>query len=217
MSEELEAFELAIYEFEKELEDDCNNEWLKRVIAGTKKCYQRLKAIENSNPSEALECVEDLIFNFSVDEYVERYDNNLQVIKQALIQGEQDRKNLELVDKVRSGKTIIFVGKGLAMMNADKYHEYLKMEEEPISKKIKKCLKEQALEIIKEKNVDVLAIKESKTLEEYNRNAWEVEHYGRYNGFRLQLTQEEFDLLKEVLEWLKNHSTKENPELEEYH
>jgi len=55
---------------------------------------------------------------------------------------------------------------------------------------------EKILSIIKEKNVDVLAIKESKTLEEYNRNAWEVEHYGKYRGYKLQLTQEEFDLLK---------------------
>ena len=65
-------------------------------------------------------------------------------------------------------------------------------------KVVEKSLK--ALDIIKEKNVDVLAIKESKTLEEYNRNAWEVEHYGRYKGYKLQLTEEEFNLLKEVLE-----------------
>ena len=56
---------------------------------------------------------------------------------------------------------------------------------------------EKVVRLIFEKNVDILAIKESKTLEEYNRNAWEVEHYGKYKGYKLQLTQEEFDTLKE--------------------
>lgn len=59
---------------------------------------------------------------------------------------------------------------------------------------------EKVLKIIKKKNVDILAIKESKTLEEYNRNAWEVEHYGRYKGYRLQLTEEEFNTVRE---WMK--------------
>ena len=36
MSKELDSVELARIEFEKDLEDDCNNEWLKRVIAGLK-------------------------------------------------------------------------------------------------------------------------------------------------------------------------------------
>ena len=58
---------------------------------------------------------------------------------------------------------------------------------------------EKVLKIIKEKKVDIIAIKESKTLEEYNRNAWEVENYGRYKGYKLQLTQEEFILLKRYL------------------
>lgn len=66
MSKELEALERGILEFEKELEYDCNNEWLKRVIAGMKKCYQRLEAIDTAEPSEALECLEYL--------YSEPYD-----------------------------------------------------------------------------------------------------------------------------------------------
>lgn len=58
---------------------------------------QRLDSIDNANPSEALECVEDLIFNFSVDEYVDRYDNNLQVIKQALLKSQEQEKENELL------------------------------------------------------------------------------------------------------------------------
>jgi hypothetical protein len=67
------------------------------------------------------------------------------------------------------------------------------------NKLLKAQEQEKVLEIIKEKNVDVLVIKESKTLEEYNRNAWEVEHYGKFKGYRLQLTQEEYNSIKEML------------------
>lgn len=59
---------------------------------------------------------------------------------------------------------------------------------------------EKVLKIIKEKNVDIATLKESKTLEEYNRNAWKVEHYGKFKDvYRLQLIQEEFDLVKEMM------------------
>ena len=60
MSKELEALERGIIEFEKDLEDDCNNEWLKRVVAGMKKCYQRLEAIDNLMKKYEIEDIEDL-------------------------------------------------------------------------------------------------------------------------------------------------------------
>ena len=78
------------------------------------------------------------------------------------------------------------------MMNADKYHEYLKMEEEPISKKIKKCLKEQAWDIVVKKNVDMLLIKKYDNVSDYNSAVW-------LSG-REKLTEEEFNLLRSVLE-----------------
>lgn len=60
MSKELEAVEFARIEFEKNLEDDPNNEWLKRRITGLKmaeQTLQRLEAIENTKPSNAMECL----------------------------------------------------------------------------------------------------------------------------------------------------------------
>lgn len=58
---------------------------------------ERLEAIDNANPSEALECVEDLIFNFSVDEYVDRYDKNLATIKATLLKAQEQEKVLKII------------------------------------------------------------------------------------------------------------------------
>jgi len=45
---------------------------------------------------------------------------------------------LELIESVQKGKTILFAGKGVKIMNAKKYNEYLEREdiEEPMSKKM---------------------------------------------------------------------------------
>ena len=45
---------------------------------------------------------------------------------------------LELIESVQKGKTILFGGKGVKIMNAKKYNEYLEREdvEEPLSNKI---------------------------------------------------------------------------------
>ena len=93
MTKELEALKRGILEFEKELEDDCNNEWLKRVVAGMKKCYQRLEAIDNSNPSEALECLEYLYCNptdYNSNDRAKDYDT----IKQALLKAQEQEEDI---------------------------------------------------------------------------------------------------------------------------
>lgn len=168
-----------------------------------------------TNPTKALECLENFIdecqtemYNYAELQNGYQYEKwqykkeQLETIKQALIQAERNRKDIELIEKVRNGKTIIFVGKGLAMMNADKYHEYLKMEEEPISKKIKKCLKEQAWDIIVKNNVNVYQFKEHLKM---SKGTLDYKYYqinlGMFHsGFNInQLIEEEFNLLKEVL------------------
>lgn len=60
---DIEELELAIIEFEKELEEDYNNEWLKRVIAGMKSCKQRLEEIDNKIT------VEDLAKEYDIKPY----------------------------------------------------------------------------------------------------------------------------------------------------
>ena len=165
---------------------------------------------QNAEPTKALECLENFIEECKTEMYnyaelqngyqYEKYQyrkEQLENIKQALIQAEQDKKDLELVEKVRSGKTLIFVGKGLVMMNADKYHEYLKMEKEPISKKIKKCLKEQAWEIIKKKPCNSgLCINYLKVNKHYP-NMQDYEHYCMTIREVDRVNEEEFNTLKE--------------------
>lgn len=53
---------------------------------------------------------------------------------------------------------------------------------------------EKVLKIIKEKNVDIIMIRMSETLDKYNRMIY------KDNFNRKELTQEEFDILKEELE-----------------
>lgn len=65
---------------------------------------------------------------------------------------QEQEKELVDVEKVKSGKTIIHIGKDLVMMNKAKYYEYLELEEEPVSKRIlqAKCEEqEKVLEILK--------------------------------------------------------------------
>ena len=98
MTKELEALERGIIEFEKNLEDDPNNEWLKRTITGMKKCYQRLEAIDNAKPSEALESLDkviDYLNNvYDYKEIKEEIRKDIDTIKQAL-------KRLEKYDELK--------------------------------------------------------------------------------------------------------------------
>ncbi len=57
-----------------------------------------------------------------------------------------------------------------------------------------------ALEIIKEKNVDIVTLKTSNTIEKYNRVVFYMGPYNRFMPHHQELTKEEFNLLKEVLE-----------------
>lgn len=72
-------------------------ETIKFELFKGKQALTELKAIKEAKPSEAIECVEDLIFNFSVDEYVDRYDKNLATIKQALLKAQELEKVLEII------------------------------------------------------------------------------------------------------------------------
>ena len=73
---------------------------LEDEIKDVQLAIDKFKQIKSAEPSEALECVEDLIFNFTVDEYVDRYDKNLATIKQALMsKSNAERLNQILIDR----------------------------------------------------------------------------------------------------------------------
>ena len=104
-NKELDALERGILEFEKELEDDCNNEWLKRVVAGMKKCYQRLKSIDNANPSEAMRCLEELgeigTDDINNQDIMLKDDNDFKdyynTIKNYILKAQEQEKVLEIL------------------------------------------------------------------------------------------------------------------------
>lgn len=62
---------------------------------------QRLEAIDNSNPSEALETLKDMLIGNGVNDNINDYvDNLILPIKQALIQAEKDKKKLNEIEKL---------------------------------------------------------------------------------------------------------------------
>lgn len=137
------------------------------------KVLQRLEQIDNARVFEKVECSEALECLEKLEELVQNIENvyespysngeesynDLNTIKQALIQAENNRIKLEKSEKI-------------------------------ISRLIdKKSKKELAWDIAKNKLVDVFKLYNCKTVEEYNQ--------AQYRDCKL--TEEEFELLKEVL------------------
>ena len=183
VSKELEALERGIIEFEKNLEDDPNNEWLKRTIAGMKKCYQRLEAIENAEPSEVLECLEETLnkaFDYGVqstlDNLLLRGYNTANMLKQELLGNTLD-VDLENIKEEWINKLNITTIK----------QALIKAQEQ-----------KRVLEIIKEKDVDVkfLRMLINSDSEYTRKKALKIYNLCLDNE---ELTPEEFDTLKEMI------------------
>lgn len=131
------------------------------LISITNKALQRLEAIDNANPSEALKCLESIEYALWDDDFhYQRHSKLLNTIEQALIKAEKEHK---------------------------------------------------ALEIIKEKNVSVWGFrnrvfgyqkKQNGNITINDTYEYYLNNFGCYhNGFDIELlTEEEFNLLKEVLE-----------------
>lgn len=130
-------------------------------VAKEKTAMQRLEAIENSNPSEALERLEK---NRNAIPYAIDY----RVIKQSLIKTQKQEEDI-----IHYKGTINNYRRDIALLKD------IKKEQEKV------------LNIIKNKCVDIYLLKSISTLEEYNKSI----------GLRgIELTQEEFDLLKRWFE-----------------
>lgn len=95
-----------------------------------------LKQIKEAKPSEAMECLERVNPHLETDLDRGVWNKQHNVIKQALLKAQELGKELADVEKVKSGKIIIYFGKDLVMMNKNKYYDYLELEKEPISKRI---------------------------------------------------------------------------------
>ena len=62
-----EALELAILEYEKDLEFDENNQWVKNVLKGLKKCEQDLERLEKLE--KVIDILENKIVNILILKY----------------------------------------------------------------------------------------------------------------------------------------------------
>lgn len=142
---------------------------------------QRLEAIDNANPSEALECLENIgnweLANSCMEKVNE--SDEFAIIKQALLKQQEQEKFFDdrLVFKngcIMSG--FDYKGKQIVAMPLEEYDEFMKQEK--------------ALKIIFEKNVNTLLLELAENVDEYNERIVP-------NG---KLTEEEFNLLKEMLE-----------------
>ena len=79
--------------------NDTINDYVDKLIEPIK---QRLEAIDNAKPSEALKCLEsmkdtDIYINRNVEPLFEFYKEELNTIKQALIQAQEQEKVLSII------------------------------------------------------------------------------------------------------------------------
>ena len=178
MSKELEALDELVYSGQENpitISFDITKFF--QVIGEIRECLQRLEAIENTNPSEALEDLEIMYESYCMGYGIndERFKN----IKQALIKSQEQEKenvrNEEILQKYyQDGITLDSV-------------RTLKQERDNYKR---------VLDIIKEKCVSMWHLMKSKTVEDYNFYLI-IEGIEDTNIFKL--TQEEFELLKEML------------------
>ena len=80
-----EALKLAILEYEKDLETDENNQWIKDVLKGLKECQQDLEVLEilkkylyydNENHFIKMVQIRKQIFNFDYEDLKEWLEND---------------------------------------------------------------------------------------------------------------------------------------------
>ena len=133
---------------------------------------------------EALERIRKIRVNggFDTIDYFPVHKKDLDIIETALKR--QDRIEITAIDIEQDNKELCKENK--------KLKKALK-EKEKDEKKLK------ALEIIKEKSVDVGFLQFLKSCSNERYNNYIIEHAWTKNTKKL--TQEEYDLLKEVLEW----------------
>ena len=94
----------------------------------------------------------------------------------------------KILEEVKNLRTSCYRDDRMVAISMPYFDKFLDNLEKELKEKEKQ---DKALEIIKKKNVNILEIKLCNDYEEYNRCA---------SGFDVEeLTQEEFDLLKEVL------------------
>lgn len=181
MSKELEEFE-EMYNWiycntGTTYEDDVK---LDKIRKNVKSALQRLESIDNANPSEALDEIFNIIYNFDCGttyEQDKKLNEYRETIKQALLKAqEQEKENAKLKSRIQN----------------------LEKDLEEQQELAKHYLEEQqrVLEIIKKKRIDIESFYKTFIEDDFNYLDYQI-MYGTY-GLEL-LTEEEFDLLKRWL------------------
>ena len=218
--EYLEAFKIVYNNFDYLISDVCieNDDvniclkTIKEQLPTIKQALQRLESIEkgkntdiidnymafkndNSNPSEALECLERLDtmdFHRSIETYIPEIDSDISetqylgntdefyTIKQALLKAQEQKKLFDDMLVFKNGclsSCFEYKGKQIVAMPLEEYAEFMEQEK--------------VLETIKEKEVNMQVFNQCEDVETYNKVY--IKQKDR------QLTKEEFEMLKEVL------------------
>lgn len=89
MSKELEALKRVKYNISKEVVD---------AFDSIENALERLEAIDNANPSEALETLKDALIGNGINDTINDYvDNLILPIKQALLKAQENEKVLSII------------------------------------------------------------------------------------------------------------------------
>lgn len=148
------------------------------------KDLKRLEAIDNANPSEALNSLEYIckILNEKRIDIKWLFEKEYNTIKQALLKAQEQEKVLETV------KADLII----ELYNKKNAIEMFKQE------RISREKQDKILRIIKEKNVDIKQLKHF--IQCYTKEV-SLKTYNDYHNSKEELTQEEYDLFEE---WLDN-------------
>jgi hypothetical protein len=168
--------EEALKELEEELKWTHNDgvnltKYDERLFNVIKQALIELKSIKEADPSEALKQVTYLSAILPDWQRVNNGVDSLSIIKQALLKAQDLEKEIEILKEYRK--------------------DYLSRLDNLEKHSLKQ---DKALEIIKEKKIDVVKLCCSLDAESYNLS---IDIKGLNDSYKI--TQEEFDLLKEVL------------------
>ena len=184
------------------------------IIECIKEKIQHLETIDNANPSEALECLEEM-WELSCDSRKPEYIL-YETIKQTLIKAQEQENEIAYIEKIKTMmkqkdcilryiesedcfavKTIL--SDGWYKLTSELIENNIREEIKPLPLIEKnKQLKEEnvelkkVLEILFEKNVNIGLVKVLGSVEQYNQTYI----YDNMRNVKWCLTEEEFDLLK---------------------
>ena len=174
MSKELEALEKVYYGSQGYGVCDENYKIVKEAL-------QRLEAIDNTNPSEAMKSLDRLEYYHTTSVHdlgckehrLEDINNIKQYILKSQEQEKENARNEEILQKYyQEGITLDSVR--VLKQERDKYKEVLK--------------------VIFKKNVDIWLLKSCLTVEQYNFSITKIDNCDVFN-----LTKEDFELLKRYI------------------